>query len=139
MAESFPFNHTGVFTIGKQGLPGGLTLKAVLSVPQNSSEVNGYGQLTQATHPPLNCKSAFHGSVHSLGVGSAKQVYAVQGTAVPPLLGAPHVTELVIQLDGIWGKSGKASYTYVVGSEFHRVEDQEVTVQWLLQEGERAA
>ncbi len=139
MAEIYPFNHTGNFTIGTPGLPGGLLLKAILSVPQASSNVTGHGVLTQATNPPLNSKSAFHGSVHSLGVGEAKQVYAVQGAAVPPLLGAPHVTELVIQLDGIWGKTGKASYTYVIGDQFHRVEDQTVSVQWLLQNNEVAA
>ncbi|WP_414447545.1 DUF1842 domain-containing protein [Burkholderia sp. 22PA0099] len=139
MAEIYPFNHTGNFTIGKLGLPGGLLLKAILTVPQTSSKVTGHGVLTQATNPPLHNETAFNGSVHALGLGEAKQVYALQGSAIPPLLGAPHVTELVIQLDGIWGKTGKASYTYVLGDTVHRIEDQDVAVQWLLQNSERAA
>lgn len=136
MAESsnaFPFNHTGVFSIGTDK-PGAPTLKAVLSVPANSSTVSGHGVLTQATNPPLHVNNAFHGVVHSLGLGPAKQVYSVQGSAVPPLLGAPHVTQLVIVLDGIWGSKGTASYTYVTGSVFHEIADVPVTVQWLLQE-----
>lgn len=139
MAELHPFNHAGNFTIGKPGLPGALLLKAILTVPQGTSQVTGLGVLSQVTNPPLHNRSAFHGSVHSLGVGGAKQVYALQGTAIPPLLGAPHVTELLIQLDSVWGRAGKASYTYVQGDTVHRVEDQEVAVQWLLQENERAA
>ena len=58
----------------------------------------------------------------------------MQGSAVPPLLGAPHVTQLVIVLDGIWGSKGTATYTYVTGSVFHEITDVPVTVQWLLQE-----
>jgi hypothetical protein len=49
-------------------------------------------------------------------------------------LGAPHVTQLVIVLDGIWGSKGTATYTYVTGSVFHEITDVPVTVQWLLQE-----
>jgi hypothetical protein len=142
MAESnqiHPFNHTGDFTIGKPGLPGGQLLRAILSVPQGSNKVTGHGLLTQATHPPLHCESAFQGSVHALGLKEGQQVYALQGTAVPPLLGAPHVTELLIQLDHVWGNAGKASYTYVIGDKFHQVKDVEVSVQWLLQDGKIAA
>ncbi len=129
----FPFNHTGVFTIGT-AKPGAVMLKAILSVPHNSSTVSGHGGLTQATNPPLNVNSAFHGVVHSLGFGPDKQIYALQGTAVPPLLGAPHVTQLWIALDGTWGTKGTATYTYVTGSVFHEVKDVLVAVQWLLQE-----
>ena len=45
----FPFNHTGVFTIGT-GQPGAVTLKTILTVPHNSSIVSGHGTLTQATN-----------------------------------------------------------------------------------------
>ncbi|HYA05772.1 MAG TPA: DUF1842 domain-containing protein [Xanthobacteraceae bacterium] len=135
MADSdfFPFNHTGRFSIGT-GLPGAPTLQAILSVPQNSNIVSGHGLLTQATNPPLHINNAFHGMVHVLGLGPAKQIYALQGTAVPPLLGAPHVTQLVIVLDGVWGTKGTASYTYIMGAVFHEVRDVPVTVTWLLQE-----
>jgi hypothetical protein len=142
MAESnpiHPFYHTGDFTIGTPGLPGGQLLRAILSVPQGSSNVSGYGLLTQATHPSLHFESAFRGSVHALGLKEGHQVYAAQGTAVPPLPGAPHVTELLIQLDHVWGTNGKASYTYVIGDKFHQVKDAEVSVKWLLQEGKLAA
>lgn len=129
----FPFNHTGVFTIGTE-LAGAPLLKAVLSVPANSSIVTGHGVLTQATNPPLHINNAFHGVVHALGLGPAKQIYSLQGTAVPPLLGAPHVTQLLIVLDGIWGTKGTATYSYMMGSVFPEIKDVPVAVQWLLQE-----
>ncbi len=133
-SKTFPFNHTGVFCIGS-GQPGAPMLKAMLSVAADSSIVSGNGVLSQATNPPLHAYNAFHGVVHSLGAGTpAKQVYALQGSAVPPLLGAPHVTQLAIVLDGIWGSKGEATYTYVTGSVFHEVKQVSVTVQWLLQE-----
>lgn len=129
-----PFNHTGVFTIGT-GAAGAPSLNAVLTVPANSSTVTGHGLLTQAIHPPLHANSAFSGMVHVLAFGgSATQIYSLQGTAVPPLLGAPHVTHLLITLDGIWGKEGKATYFYVVGSGSHEIKDVPVKVRWLPQE-----
>jgi len=128
-----PFNHTGVFNIGT-GAPGAPALSAVLSVPQNSSTVTGHGLLTQAINPPLNANNAFHGVVHVLAFGgSITQVYSVQGSAVPPLYGAPHVIQLAITLDGIWGKEGKATYTYVNNEVIREIKDVPVKVQWLLQ------
>ncbi len=132
MADIHPLQQAGVFTI-TTGAPGAQTLLAVLTVPQNSSSVSGHGTLTQATNPPLHANNAFSGVVHALGLGKAQQVYSLTGSAVPPLLGAPHVTQLLIVLDGIWGTSGKATYTYVIGSSFHTVTDVPVHVQWLLQ------
>jgi len=132
MSEAtFPFPHNGVFTIGTGAL-GAQKLQAFLSVPFDSSSVVGYGVLTQPTSPPLSLHSAFHGVVHTLGFGEVKQIFALQGTAVPPLLGAPHVTQLTIALDAIWGNKGKASYTYVTGAVFHTISDQPITVRWLL-------
>ncbi|MDR3507040.1 MAG: DUF1842 domain-containing protein [Caulobacteraceae bacterium] len=128
----FPFEHTGVFTIGGH-VPGAPTLKAILSVPSQSSIVTGHGVLTQATNPPLHVVNTFHGMVHALGLGPAKQIYSLQGAAAPPLLGAPHVTQLMIALDGVWGAKGVATYTYVTGSVFHEIKEAAVTVQWLLQ------
>src|SRR5580692_242462 len=135
----FPFNHTGVFTIGT-GQPGAMTLKAILSVPHNSSTVSGHGTLTQATNPPLHSNTAFHGVVHALGVGPAKQVYALSGVPMPPALAATYVMHLSIVLDGIWGTKGTATYSYLVGHHppelppIREVKDAPVTVQWLLQE-----
>ena len=104
-------------------------------VPQSSSSVTGTGLLTQAINPPLHANSAFHGLVHVLVFGgSVTQIYSLHGSALPPLLGAPHVTHLVVTLDGLWGKEGKATYTYVVGDKFHEVKDVPVKVTWLLQE-----
>ncbi|MGC9955212.1 MAG: DUF1842 domain-containing protein [Rhizomicrobium sp.] len=131
-SNTHAFQHTGVFSIGTHAA-GAPTLQAILSVPADSSIVSGHGVLTQAINPPLHANNAFHGVVHALGLGPAKQIYAVQGTAVPPLLGAPHVTQLVIALDGIWGTKGTATYTYVTGAVFHEIKDVPVTVQWLLQ------
>jgi len=131
-AIPFPFAHTGVFDIGTHA-PGAPTLQAVLSTPANSSTVSGHGTLTQATNPPLNINNAFHGVVHALGLGPAVQIYALQGAAIPPLLGAPHVTNLVITLQGVWGDKGTATYTYVTGAVFHEVRDVPVAVRWLLQ------
>ena len=74
----FPFNHTGIFTIGT-GQPGAVTLKAILTVPHNSSIVSGHGTLSQATNPPLQGNTSFHGVVHALGLGPAKQIYALTG------------------------------------------------------------
>jgi hypothetical protein len=134
----FPFNHTGVFTIG--GPPGAPTLKALLSVPHNSSTVSGHGTLTQATNPPLHGNTAFHGVVHALGVGPAKQVYALTGVPVPPALAATYVVHLSIVLDGIWGTKGTATYSYLVGHHppelppIREVKDATVKVEWLLQE-----
>jgi Domain of unknown function (DUF1842) len=135
----FPFNHTGVFTIGT-GQPGAVTLKAILTVPHNSSTVSGHGTLTQATNPPLHSNTAFHGVVHALGLGPAKQVYALTGIPVPPALATTYVMHLSIVLDGIWGTKGTATYSYLVGHHppghppVHEVKDAPVTVQWLLQE-----
>ena len=129
-----PYNHVGSFSIGTH-LPGALELGALLSVPQNSSTVTGHGLLTQTTHPPLHASTAFHGVVHILAFGGTmKQIYSLQGVAVPPIQGAPHVTQLVITLDGIWGTKGTASYSYVTGSQPHDVKDQPVSVRWLLQQ-----
>lgn len=135
MSELFPFNHAGNFTIGKPGA-GSRQLKLFLTVPQGSSKVTGHGVLFQATNPPLHIESTFHGTVHAL---NGKQVYALQGVGVPPIPGAPHVADVLITLDQVWGKEGKASYRYVVGSHFEEAVDQPVSVQWLLQNGERAA
>lgn len=132
-AHLIPFNHTGVFTV-TTGMPGAPVLNAVLSVPTNSSVVSGHGVLHQAINPPLNANNSFHGVVHVLAFGgSVTQVYAVQGAAVPPLLGAPHVIQAAIQLDGIWGTTGKATYTYVNHNTIHEVKDVPVKVHWLLQ------
>lgn len=135
----FPFNHTGVFTIGT-GQPGAPTLKVLLSVPHNSSTVSGHGTLTQATNPPLHGNTSFHGVVHALGVGPAKQVYALTGVPVPPALATTYVMQLSIVLDGIWGTKGTATYSYLVGHHppelppIREVKDAPVKVEWLLQE-----
>lgn len=128
-----PFSNTGVFTI-TTGMAGAQTLQAILSVPRGSSTVSGHGKLTQATNPPLDANNAFTGVVHAVGTPKAMQMYALQGTAIPPLLGAPHITQLLITTEGIWGTKGTASYTYVTGAVFHEVKDVPVTVQWLLQD-----
>ena len=73
MAESsnaFPFNHTGVFSIGTDK-PGAPTLKAVLSVPANSSTVSGHGVLTQATNP--RCMSTTRFMAWSIRSASARR------------------------------------------------------------------
>jgi hypothetical protein len=134
MSETTPFmQHAGVFSIGTHA-PGAPTLQALLTVPPKSSIVSGHGKLTQATNPPLNIASNFHGVVHALGVGPAKQVFAVQGSPIPPgLIGTPVITNLFIVLDGIWGNKGTASYSYWIGSKFEEISDVPVTVQWLLQ------
>lgn len=124
--------HAGVFSIGAP-MPGAPHLQAVLSVPANSSAVSGHGLLTQATNPPLQANNGFAGVVHAVGTPKAQQIFALHGTAIPALLGAPHVTQLLIVLDGIWGTKGTATYTYVTGSVFHEIKDVPVTVKWLLQ------
>jgi hypothetical protein len=135
--EIIPFGHTGKFTIGTPK-PGAVLLQAILTVPPNSSTVNGHGTLTQATNPPLHGNTAFHGVVHSLGVGPAKQIYSLQGVPTPPAGITTYVVHLSIVLDGIWGTKGKATYTWFdntrPGPHFHEVKDADVTVHWLLQE-----
>jgi hypothetical protein len=131
-----PFGHTGKFTIGTPR-PGALLLQAVLTVPPNSSIVTGHGHLTQAIDPPPGGNTAFHGVVHSLGFGPAKQVYSLQGVPVPPSPLVTYVSHLSIVLDGIWGTKGKATYIYFKALPqhgYHEVKDADVTVQWLLQE-----
>jgi Domain of unknown function (DUF1842) len=138
MAESdieFPFNHTGEFTIGT-GAPGAPTLRALLSVPRNGNTVTGHGVLTQAINPPLHSTTALHGlvTVEVFG-GQSHQLYSLHG--VPPRPGATYVSQLSIALDGIWGKTGKASYTYVHGgvdAPPHHIQNVPVKVRWLLQE-----
>lgn len=123
--------HTGLFNIGT-GLPGAPHLQAVLTVLPASSIVLGHGLLGQATNPPLHIASVFHGVVHALGFGTAHQVFALNGSAADPrLIGAPHVTQLLITLDGIWGNKGTATYTYVNGSDFHEIKEVPVSVEWL--------
>jgi hypothetical protein len=136
----FPFNHTGVFTIGT-GQPGAVTLKAILTVPLNSSIVSGHGTLTQAINPPLQGNTAFHGVVHALGLGPppAKQIYALVGVPMPPALATTWVSQLLIVLDGVWGTKGTATYTYIVGTHppggaVHEITEAPVKVEWLLQE-----
>ena len=134
MPKSVTLGHHGHFIIGT-GAPGAPRLNVFLTVPHNSSTVTGTGLLTQAIHPELHANNAFHGVVHVLVFGgSATQIYSLHGAALPPLIGAPHVTHLVITLNGIWGKEGGATYTYVVGDKFHEVKDVPVKVTWLLQE-----
>jgi hypothetical protein len=137
----FPFNHTGVFTIGT-GQPGAPTLKVILSVPYNSSIVSGHGTLTQATNPPLQGNTSFSGVVHTLGFGPPppKQIYSLTGVPVPPAMATTYVMQLFIVLDGVWGTKGTATYSYLVGHHppelppIREVVDVPVTVQWLLQE-----
>lgn len=130
----FPFNHTGEFTIGT-GLAGAQTLKAMLSVPRNSSTVTGHGVLTQAINPPLHATTAFHGLVtQEVFGGQSHQMYSLQGVPSPPRVGATYVSQLSITLDGIWGKTGKASYSYLHGgvdAPIHHVQNVPVKVRWL--------
>jgi Domain of unknown function (DUF1842) len=135
MPEIFPLGHVGHFMIGT-GAPGAPSLSVFLTVLHNSSTVTGCGLLINpSTHPELHANNAFHGVVHVLVFGgSTTQVYSLQGTAVPSLLGAPHVTHLLITLKGIWGTEGSATYTYVQGDRFHEVKEVPVRVRWLLQE-----
>ena len=109
-------------------------------MPHNSSTVSGHGTLTQATNPPLHGNTSFHGVVHALGVGPAKQVYALTGVPVPPALATTYVMHLSIVLDGVWGTKGTATYSYLVGHHppelppIREVKDAPVKVEWLLQE-----
>jgi hypothetical protein len=128
-----PFNHTGHFIITSGGA-GAPTLNVLLSVPANSSTVTGHGLLSQAVNPPLHANNAFTGVVHALGSTTpAHQIYALHGTAVPPLLGAPHISQLLVTLKGIWGETGEATYSYVTGSTSHEIKNAPVKVQWLIQ------
>jgi hypothetical protein len=133
--ENYPFDHTGRFVISSLA-PGAPVLSAILSVPHDSDRVSGHGRLSQAVNPPLQIDSHFSGTVTVLGLhpGQIHQVYALQGTAPGHLLGAPHVTQLVIALNVIWGKEGKAQYTYVQGNTSHEFKDVPVRVTWLLGE-----
>jgi hypothetical protein len=140
MADSdieFPFNHTGNFTIGT-GLPGAQTLKAILSVPRNSTTVTGHGSLTQAVNPPLQVTTTFHGLVtEEVFGGDVHQIYSLQGVPSPPRPGGMYVNQLSITLDGAWGKTGKASYSYIQGgvhAPIHSVQNVPVKVTWLLQD-----
>jgi hypothetical protein len=133
MPTPHPIGHTGHFTIGTNA-PGAQHLNAILSSPANGDTVIGHGVLTQTTSPVLHANTAFSGVYHVAVFGAqTTQSFSLHGTAIPPLLGAPHVTQLAISLDGLWGKKGTATYTYVVGSEFHTVKDVPVSVEWLLQ------
>jgi Domain of unknown function (DUF1842). len=120
-----------MFNIGTQ-MAGALNLNATLTVPPASSIVLGHGTLGQATNPPLHINSLFNGMVHTLGLGKAQQIFALQGTAPDPkLLGAPHVTQLLIALDGPWANKGTATYSYIIGSEMREVRDVPVNVEWI--------
>ena len=133
MPTPHPIAHVGHFSIGT-GAPGAQLLNAILSSPPNSNIVTGHGDSTQTTSPVLSANTAFSGVYHVLVFGSqTTQVFSLHGTALPPLLGAPHVTQLAITLDGLWGKKGTATYSYILGSELHVVKDVPVTVEWLLQ------
>ena len=133
----FPFNHTGEFTI-TTGLAGAPTLRAMLSVPRNSSTVTGHGLLTQAINPPLHANTAFHGLVtQEVFGGQSHQMYSLQGVPSPPHTGASYVTQLAITLEGIWGKTGKDSYSYLHGGghgPIQHVQNVPVKVRWLLGE-----
>lgn len=129
-----PLNHVGVFTIST-GAAGAPTLEVVITVPQNSSTATGTGRLTQATNPPLNVMTAFHGQVHATGLGTTEQLYALQGQALPPYIGATFVSQLSIALDGIWGTKGVASYIVYNDTPTPKIVDgAPVRVQWLLQQ-----
>jgi Domain of unknown function (DUF1842) len=133
VAESFPLDNVGRFDIGTHQ-PGAPLLIAVLTVPQNSNRVTGTGVLTQAVSPPLRAETAFHGIVEVLVFGEkTTQVFSLQGVPFTPIVGPPYVNHLLIRLDGIWGKQGKATYTYFVGAVSHEVKDVPVNVTWLLQ------
>ena len=135
--SAFPFSHTGEFTIGT-GKPGAITVKAILSVPRNSSTVSGHGTATQAINPPLNAPTVFHGlvAVEVFG-GDTHQIYSLQGSPSLPRLGATYVNQLSITLHGIWGKEGKASFSILHGgvdAPPEHIQNVPVKVKWLLQE-----
>ena len=100
--------YAGLFTI-TTGAAGAPTLRVMVMGADDMAE--GIGRLTQATHPPLNAPTAFHGVVHALGLGKAEQIFALHGQAIPPRPGATTVPDLLITLDGIWGSKGVATYS----------------------------
>jgi hypothetical protein len=129
------FPRTGVFTIGT-GAPGAPQLRATLNVMAATSEVSGEGTFSKIENPPIRFTSRLQGNVHVLVFGGkAEQIYALHGTALAPLPGASHITSLVINLDGIWGTHGNASYAYFNDTPIPvKYENQPVKVQWLLAE-----
>lgn len=136
MSEKLPYVfHSGIFMIGTR-LSGAPNLTARLSVlPETEATANntvtGDGRLTQAINPPLDIQNIFSGKVYALGFGTAHQIFGLRGQPPHPLAGAPTIPELMINLNGIWGNKGVASYTYCIGSQFHEVKDVPVTVEWL--------
>jgi hypothetical protein len=98
--------------------------------------------VTPPGQPSSYIRTYFQGTVlvRSHGVGKAIQIFSFHGTPVSRLLGAPFVSHLVVDLKGVWGKEGTATYTVENGGveqPAHEltVKDANVTVKWLVKEG----
>ena len=123
-------NAVCTFTVGKP-IPGAAILDGVLEFKADDDKVLGTGTLTQAVNPPINSDEAFDGVMHCTGGGKTEMLLALTGSALPPMLGAPHITQMLIAIDGMWGAGGHATYTYASGSSFRTVKDAPVTINWL--------
>lgn len=100
-------SRTGTFVIGGTK-PGEARLELHMVVV--GDDVAAIGHFSWAVNPPQDFIVIFTGQTHSTGLGTAHQLFALQGTAFPELYGAPNIPTLSISLDGIWGTSGTASY-----------------------------
>lgn len=123
-------NAVCAFTVGRH-IPGAAILDGVLEFKDQENKVLGTGTLTQAVNPPINSDEAFDGECHVTGAGKTEMFVNLTGSALPPLLGAPHITKMDITIDGMWGAAGHASYTYASGTEHRTVKDAPVTIEWL--------
>lgn len=122
-------SRIGEFVIGgtKPGEP-----RLELYVVVVGSDVAAIGKFSWAVNPPQNFVVTFTGKTHSTGLGTAHQLFALQGKPVPALLGAPNIPVLSISLEGIWGTSGSASYG--VWHDTPVIQDfpnQPVSVKWI--------
>ena len=129
MAEGH-INAVCTFTVGKP-IPGAPILDGILEFKEGEDSVIGTGTLSQAVNPPVHSDEAFNGVVHCTGLGKTEMLVSLNGTALPPLLGAPHITQMLMTIEGMWGQGGTATYTYASGANFHTVKDVPVSVNWL--------
>ncbi len=134
-STSIPMPKNGVFTI-TTGAPGAPTVTALLSTDTTDGAVTGTATSTQVVSGgAATFKSSLHGVEHATGLGGVAQVFSLQGAALPPLMGAKHISTMAISLSAVWGTEGTASYTVYNDTPTPVVmKNVPVKVQWLLTE-----
>ena len=125
---------TGLFPVCYQiggNMPGAPTFKVHLMVYTPDKRVTGFGEITQATNPPLEVATKILGSYTYMTVMPDNTHILVTATGYPPIQWPPHGgigpvippnVELRMVLSDDWSK-GTAQYRYYANGSWHEITD----------------